>query len=147
MFTCEHGGPCSGKCVDLALLVLRVVAAAIFIFHGYGKLFGAPGIEGVTGFFGSLGVPAAGIAAWVVALLEFAGGIGLLLGILVRPLAALFAIEMATAFFLVSRALPKGDLELALFGISLALALAGGGAFALMRGKSKAMHNGKEMAG
>lgn len=136
---CPHGSKCGGKCVDCGLLVLRIVAAVIFVYHGYGKLFGGtPGIEGFTGFLGSLGVPAAGMFAWIIALLEFFGGIALLLGVLVPYVAGLLAVEMLVAFFLAGGAsLPKGDLELALFGIALALALGGGGAYALMKGKSK----------
>lgn len=139
MMLCPHGSKCGGKCVDCGLLVLRIVAAIIFVYHGYGKLFGAmPGMEGFTGFLGSLGVPAAGVFAWVVALLEFFGGIALLLGVLVPYVAGLLAVEMLVAFLLASKgALPKGDLELALFGITLALALGGSGVYALMKGKSK----------
>lgn len=132
---CGLASCCSTKCVDKALLVLRIVAGLIFIIHGWGKLFGGvPGIPGFTGYLTTLGVPAAGFFAWAIGILEFFGGIAVLLGIATRPLAGLLAIEMAIAFLLVSRSLPKGDLELALFGIAFALAMGGGGAYALMRG-------------
>lgn len=140
MFTCPHGGKCAGKCVDCGLLVLRIILGLIFIIHGWGKVFGsgpaALGITQFSGFLGTLGVPAAGFFAWLIGLLELVGGLGLLLGIATRPLAVLFAIEMAFAFILASKfRLPKGDLELMLFGVSLALALTGAGAYALMPGK------------
>lgn len=127
---------CSGKCADKALLVLRLAAGAIFLYHGYGKLFGMPGIAGTTAFFTMLHIPLASIAAWVVALVEFVGGIALVLGVLVQPVAILLAVDMLVAFFAASKGrLPHGDLEFALFAVVLALALAGGGCFALMRPK------------
>lgn len=140
---CGLANCCTTKCVDKALLVLRIVAGLIFIIHGWGKVFGggpaALGIAGFSGFLGSLGVPAAGLLAWLIGLLELVGGLGLLLGIATRPLALLLAIEMAVAFLLASKArLPKGDVELALFGITFALAMGGGGAYALMAGKREA---------
>lgn len=136
---CGLASCCSTKCVDKALLVLRIVAGLIFIIHGWGKLFGGtPGIPGFTGYLTTLGVPAAGLFAWVIAILEFFGGIVILLGIGTRLIAGLLTIEMAIAFLLVSRSLPKGDLELALFGIAFALAMGGGGAYALMAGKREA---------
>lgn len=136
---CGLASCCSTKCVDKALLVLRIVAGLIFIVHGWGKLFGGmPGIPGFTGYLTTLGVPAAGLFAWVIAILEFFGGIALVLGIGTRLIAGLLAIQMAIAFLLVSRSLPKGDLELALFGIAFALAMGGGGAYALMAGKREA---------
>lgn len=136
---CGLASCCSTKCVDKALLVLRIVAGLIFIIHGWGKLFGGtPGIPGFTGYLVTLGVPAAGLFAWVIAILEFFGGIALVLGIGTRLVAGLLTIEMAIAFLLVSRSLPKGDVELALFGIAFALAMGGGGAYALMAGKREA---------
>lgn len=133
---CGLASCCTSKCVDKALLVLRIVAGIIFIVHGWGKLFGGmPGIPGFTGYLTTLGVPMAGLFAWIIGILEFFGGIALVLGIATRFVAGLLAIQMAVAFLLVSKAqLPKGDLELALFGIAFALAMGGGGAYALMRG-------------
>ena len=137
MFTCSHGGSCAGKCVDCGLLVLRLGLAVIFIYHGWGKLFGgAPGIAGFTGMLTSLGVPLAAFFAWVVSILEFFGGIAVLIGVLVRPIAALLAVNMLVAFFLVKKGLPAGDPDIALFAMAAALALAGGGAFSLMRGRA-----------
>lgn len=82
-----------------AVAILRVVAGFIFIMHGYPKLLG--GIEGTAGFFGSLGIPLPELAAWSVALLETFGGLALILGLFVTPVAILFAIEMLTGIVLV----------------------------------------------
>ena len=55
-----------------ALLVLRLAAGAIFLIHGYGKLFGnAPGMEGFTGMLLHLGFPMPSFWAYLVAVLEF----------------------------------------------------------------------------
>ena len=63
---------------DLALLLLRIGVGVVFIVAGWGKL---TGIEGVQGFFGDLGIPLAGMMAWVVAIVEFVGGLMVLTGL------------------------------------------------------------------
>lgn len=84
---------------DLGLAILRVVLGVIFIAHGAPKLFG--GVDGFAGFLGSLGVPLPLAFAWLVALLEFFGGLSLIIGFLVAPLALLLASEMLAAIILV----------------------------------------------
>jgi len=121
------------RSTDRALLVLRLAVAACFIAHGWLKLF-TMGHAGVEGFFASLGVPLPGIAAWLVSLLEFAGGLALAVGIFTRALALLFVFDMLAAIALA--VLPKGfvggwELEFLLASSSLCLALAGGGAYSL----------------
>ncbi len=88
----------------IGLAVLRVVTGLIFLMHGYPKLFG--GIADTAGFFDSLGIPLPTIAAWGIALLETFGGLALILGLFVTPVAILFAIHMLTGIFLVH--LPNG---------------------------------------
>jgi putative oxidoreductase len=123
------------KRLDIALLVLRLVLAAVFITHGYSKLFHM-GIGGVTGFFTSIGVPLPGVAAPFVAVLEFVGGIALLLGAFTRVAAFLLACDMLGAIILVHAkngyAAPKGvEAVLGNFGMAVAIALLGAGAYAL----------------
>ena len=117
---------------DLALLVARVAIAAVFITHGYMKLF-VMGHQGVTGFFTSLGIPLPAVNAWFVSLLEFAGGIALALGLFTQPLALLLAGDMAVAIALAL--FPKGfgsyELEMTLGAVALAIGLAGGGRYSL----------------
>ena len=120
---------------DMALLVLRLVLAAVFITHGYGKLFGM-GVSGVTGFFSSIGVPLSGVAAPFISVLEFFGGIALLFGIFTRVIAFLLACDMLGAIILVHAkngyAAPKGvEAVLGNFGMAVALALLGAGAYSL----------------
>ena len=84
---------------DYAYPLLRVTAGAIFIRHGYAKLFG--GLEGTTKFFTNLGLEPAGALVVYVGSVEFFGGILLILGLLTRPVAALAAINLFVAMFLV----------------------------------------------
>ena len=120
---------------DWGIAVLRVMAGIIFLAHGQQKLF-VFGFNGVEGAFAHLGLPIPGILGPFVALLEFAGGVALVFGVLTRWISVLFAIEMAVAVLRVHLAngfyLPNGyEFALAMCGVSVALALAGPGAAAL----------------
>lgn len=118
--------------VDRGLFVLRIAVAIIFIRHGHAKLF-AMGHEGVTGFFTQLGIPLPGLAAWGVTILEFFGGIALAIGLFSRPLALLFFADMlgAIGFALLPKGFGAFELEFLLAVVSLAIALAGGGAYSV----------------
>ncbi len=87
---------------DLGLAILRVVVGVIFIAHGAPKIFG--GMEGTAGFFGSLGIPLPIVAAWMISLLEFLGGIALIAGFLVTPVALLLTTHMLIGILLVHAA-------------------------------------------
>lgn len=84
----------------VGLAILRVVIGVIFVAHGAPKLFGG-GVEGLTQFLGQLGVPLTTVAAWVVTLLEFFGGLALIMGFLVVPVALLFCVHMLVGIVLV----------------------------------------------
>lgn len=79
---------------DVALLLLRIGVGVIFIVAGWGKL---TGIEGTQGFFGNLGIPLFGLMAWVVAIIEFFGGLMVLFGAYIRIPTLLMAIIMIVA--------------------------------------------------
>ncbi len=82
---------------DTALILLgRILLAAIFIFSGFGKL---ADIGGTAGYFGSIGLPVPLLTAWIVALLEFFGGLAVLIGFQTRIAALLLAaFTLASAF-------------------------------------------------
>ena len=120
---------------DWGIAVLRVMAGIIFLAHGEQKLF-VYGFSGVDAAFAHMGLPIPGILGPFVALLEFAGGMALVFGVLTRWISVLFAIEMAVAVLRVHLAngfyLPNGyEFALTMCGVSVALALAGPGAAAL----------------
>lgn len=118
------------KYSDIALLLLRLGVGIIFIVSGWGKL---TGIEGVTGFFGNIGVPMPFIMAWVVALVEFFGGIMVLLGAYAKIPYLLLAIIMVVAIFLVKigDGFSASRLELMLLLTSLALFFMGSGNYSV----------------
>jgi putative oxidoreductase len=82
--------------------LLRVGAGLLFMQHGAQKLFGVLG-----GFGGTPGAhaPLASLMGFA-GVLEFGGGLLLVLGLLVRPVAALVLIEMLWAYVTVH--LPRG---------------------------------------
>ena len=126
---------------SLALVLLRIAVGTIFMLHGRQKLFGM-GFAGVTGAFTHMGVPLPGIMGPFVGLLEFFGGIALILGLLTRLFALGFAIDMLVAILLVK--LQSGfshyELEFLLCVSGLALLFMGGGEFSVdaLLGRRKA---------
>lgn len=113
------------------LSVLRIVTSYMFMLHGSAKLFAVPHIEMFDGLqiFSIYGL--AGI-------LEFFGGLLLLLGIFTRPVAFVLSGQMAVAYFMAHTApnpllpLLNGGEAAALFSfIFIYIAAAGGGAWAL----------------
>ncbi len=115
---------------DTALLLLRVGVGIIFIVAGWGKL---TGIENVQGFFGGLGIPLPGLMAWVVAIIEFVGGIMVLAGAFIRVPAILLAIIMVVAIITTKFGEPFAAyrLDLLLLLTSAALALMGSGRYSV----------------
>jgi putative oxidoreductase len=79
-----------------AYTLVRFSLGAIFIPHGYAKLFG-PGAAGVAKIVGAWGLPAPMAWGWFIGGLEFFGGILLAVGLLTRPVALMLAIEMIVA--------------------------------------------------
>ncbi len=121
---------------DLALAIIRIVVGFTFFMHGWQKMF-MMGIGGVTGFFSSLGIPAAGLMAVIVTVLELLGGLALMLGLGTRIVGALLAINMLVAMLTVHISngffVSNGGIELVLvlMAASVAFAIAGAGRLSL----------------
>lgn len=124
------------KARSIVLLLGRVAVGVVFIAHGWSK-FADMGISGTTAFFSSIGVPAPGIAAPVVATLELAGGAALVLGVALPVAGTLLALDMIGAIVFVHA--PNGlfvdkggyELVLTLAAASLAIGFTGGGTLAV----------------
>lgn len=120
-----------------AIAILRIVTGVVFLAHGYQKVF-IFGHAGVAQGFAGMGIPAAGLAAGLVAAIELLGGLALVLGIGTRIAAVLLALDMLGAVLLVHARngffLPNGaEFALTLLGAVAALAIAGAGALSIDR--------------
>lgn len=78
-----------------ALLPLRIMVGFGFASHGYAKL--ARGPEQFASILAAMGVPLPEPTAWVTALLEFFGGISVMLGAFVAPLSVPLIVVMTVA--------------------------------------------------
>ncbi|MEX2601778.1 MAG: DoxX family protein [Balneolaceae bacterium] len=118
------------KNLNLSLLILRIAVGVIFILAGWGKL---NGIEGIAGFFGNVGIPLAGIMAWVVALVEFLGGILVLIGYKIRIPSILLAIVMVVAILMVKMGgeFDNMRIDISLLAMTIALSLVGSGDYSV----------------
>ncbi len=76
--------------------VLRVVVGVVFLAHGVQKLF-VRGFGNLAAFLSRFGIPALMLAAVIVTLVEFLGGLMLILGLYTRWAAAPLAIDMLVA--------------------------------------------------
>lgn len=82
---------------DLGLLAARIILGVVLMAHGWQK-FSEWGISGTAANFEKMGVPAPTLSALFAAVVEFAGGIALVLGILTPVVALLVVLDMAGAF-------------------------------------------------
>jgi putative oxidoreductase len=122
------------------LTLLRVVVGVIFVMHGWQKL--SMGFHNVAGFLTSLGIPMPTLAAVLLTIVEFVGGIVLILGVLTRYFAALLAIDVLVAIITVHAKngffAPKGvEFPLLLLVANLNLMLAGPGALSVSAFRKK----------
>jgi len=130
----------------LGIAVLRVVVGIVFAMHGGQKLF-VYHFSGVARGFAGMGIPLPDISAVVVTLVEFIGGLLLILGLFSRFAAWLLAIDMTVAIVAVHLRngffLPHGfEYPLVLLAANITLALSGPGDPALDRklGRSRIFH-------
>ena len=122
------------------LTLLRVIAGLTFAAHGSQKLFGwfgGYGLAGVGQWMESIGLAPGYLMALLAGSAEFFGGLALILGLLVRPAAAVLAVTMLVAIVTVH--LANGffmsnngyEFALALMAISLAVLIEGAGKLSL----------------
>lgn len=116
---------------DLGLLVLRLAVGIVFVAHGWDKFME---IAQTVSFFETLGMPA--FVAYIVAAVEFLGGLALILGTWTTTAGFLLAIVMIAAIFLTK--LPSGllggyEYELVLLAGALAVALLGTGKYRVLK--------------
>lgn len=122
---------------DWGLLLLRIGVAVVFFVHGLPKI---KDVSQVAGFFKQANIPLAGLAAWVVALLETVGPILLVVGLGTRPIALALAFTMLVAIKSVKVDMAKAkfsggwEFEFILGVAALALAFTGAGALSIDAG-------------
>ncbi len=112
-------------CKGLSLLLLRVVIAAIFLYHGIPKLMN---ISGTMGFFSGLGLP--GFVGVLVGIVEVVGAVLLLIGLWSKWAAYALGVVILGAILIVQ---VKGGIsaglerDVLIFAALLTLAHAGSG--------------------
>lgn len=118
------------------LAALRIMTALLYVEHGMIKLFGfpqgaPPGKVPLMGLFGVAGV------------LEFVGGLLILVGLFTRPVAFLLAGQMAVAYFMAHApsspfpAINHGEPAILFCFIFLYLSVAGPGAWSIDGGRRR----------
>ncbi|MBC8063211.1 MAG: DoxX family protein [Chlorobia bacterium] len=110
------------------LSVLRAVSGFLFIQHGVQKMFG---------LLGSKGQPPIMSMAGIAGVLEFFGGILLILGLFTRPTAFILSGTMAVAYFMAHApqgfwtVINKGELAVLYCFVFLFISAAGAGPWSL----------------
>jgi putative oxidoreductase len=82
------------------ITLVRGAAAGMMIIHGTYRVFDG-GVAGFGQFLGSQGLPAGVAIAWLMTVVEIAGGVLLAAGRFVRPLCAWFVLELLAGIVLV----------------------------------------------
>lgn len=125
---------------DPALLVGRILASAIFILSGYGKLMA---MAATKAYFAQSGVPLPEVAYYVAVAVELGGGILFLLGFQTRLMALILAVFCVATALLAHLDFSNRGQEInfmknvCMTGGFLAFLAAGGGAFSLDRAFSR----------
>ena len=126
-------------------MALRIPAGIIFAAHGAQKLFGwfgGYGLEGTGQWMDSIGLAPGYLMALLAGGAEFFGGLALIAGLVVRPVAAALAVAMIVAIFTVHAdqglfvAKNGYEFALALLAIAVALLFSGAGRGSLDRALS-----------
>ena len=88
------------RLADARLDILRVVVALLLVAHGIARMWlGIVDDFGV--FLSGVGLPGGAAVAWVLTVVEIAGGLALATGRFVAPLCVWFAVELTVGIALV----------------------------------------------
>ncbi|CAN7510018.1 DoxX family protein [Brucella pseudogrignonensis] len=118
----------------LATLVARVFLSILFILAGFAKL---TAISGTAGYFAGLGLPVPTVTAVLVGLVEFVGGLAILVGFQTRIAAAIVALFTIGATLVAHMNFAEGmnalmaQKNLAIAGGLILLALQGAGSISI----------------
>ncbi|ASV84039.1 doxX family protein [Ochrobactrum quorumnocens] len=118
----------------LATLVARVFLSILFILAGFSKL---TAISGTAGYFAGLGLPVPTVTAVLVGLVEFVGGLAILVGFQTRITAAIVALFTIGATLVAHMNFAEGmnammaQKNLAIAGGLILLALQGAGSISI----------------
>lgn len=119
---------------SIAVLIGRVFISILFILAGWAKL---TAISGTAGYFGSLGLPMPTVTAVLVGLIEFLGGLAILIGFQTRIAAVIVALFTIGAILVAHMDFSDGlnvmmaQKNLAIAGGLLALAAYGAGSYSV----------------
>lgn len=116
----------------LAPLVLRLALGVILIRHGWPKLK-SESLKNFSGWLGSMGFPLPMFCAVIVAVVEFFGGIALILGLLTFWVALLIVIEFLVILLIVNRTKPfaEKEFDMLILAVALVLMFLGSGYYSL----------------
>lgn len=119
--------------VEWAPIPLRLAVGIAFIFHGYPKLTGQSRAQTLQ-YMKGIGVP--GSLVTLAALLEFLGGIGLVVGFLTQIIGILIFLEMIGTTIISKKKLGKKymlgyELDIVYMAAALSLALLGPGTLSI----------------
>jgi putative oxidoreductase len=128
--------PSYDRAIPLSWLVLRIGCGWVLLVHGWGKVTRGPS-DYVKGF-AALGFEPALLWVWAALIIEFGGGLAIILGLFTRFFAAAVAIEMLMITVIYWNNgfswLNRGYEFVLLWGIvAFAIALRGGGPYSLDR--------------
>jgi putative oxidoreductase len=119
---------------DIALLIGRILIAALFLIACYNKF---KGLGGSTAYFTKLGMPAPSVMAPLIATIELAMGVLVLVGYQTRCVAIAIALFCVIAALIAHTNFGDGNQlnhftkNLAIAGGALALFVAGAGAYSV----------------
>lgn len=118
--------------------MIRIALGIVFVYHGWAKV---SNIDQFIAGFAGMGINA--FFTYVVAYVEFIGGILMILGVRIREVAVLFTITMIVAIYKVHLGKGFGGMEyqVTLLLMSLAIIFTGAGKYTLLAEKMEGCDN------